>query len=72
MLSRAWDEQKEKENSKGHRTGQLLHIAFMVFITFDLFYTGLSSWLELLSDGMRNAVLIPPFSDFYLLLVAGS
>jgi hypothetical protein len=42
VLSRAWDEQKEKENSKGHRTGQLLHIAFMVFITFDLFYTGLS------------------------------
>jgi hypothetical protein len=48
-----------------------LHIAFMVFITFDLFYTDFFfSFLAGVTGaiGMRNAVLIPPFLTSYLFI----
>jgi hypothetical protein len=61
---------KEKKQRTQDRN-ELLHIAFMVFITFDLFYTDFFfSFLAGVTGaiGMRNAVLIPPFLTSYLFI----
>jgi hypothetical protein len=61
------------EKTKDTGQDELLHIAFMVFITFDLFYTGFLFLLAGVTGrwDAKRSIDTPPFLTSYLLLVPG-